>query len=501
MVSLKKNAVLNVIQNVCKILFPLLTIPYASRILGPDSYGKVSYGNSIVRYFILLAALGIATYSQREAPSFRDDREKINAFASQVFTINVWATALSYTVLIALLLVSVKLKEYTMVILIQSSAILLTTLGADYINVIYEDYFFITVRYAVMQCVSLAMLYLFVRTPSDYCMYAVINVIATTGGNLFNIFYIRRYVKLRLVHLKTCVRHLKPILLLFCVSITTVIYVSSDITILGHFMSDADVGIYTMASNIYSVVKQVISAVIVVSIPRMSYYLGNAKEEEYRNLARKVFNALIALLLPTIVGLAFLSREALMIMGGKEFVSGQPTLIALSTALLFAVLAGFYSNGYLLLVKKDKTYFFATVLSAVTNIGLNFILIPRIGILGAAITTLIAEIIMTGISGYNGIKQYSLLVDGRTIWSALLGSFVIAIVCYGIKLFALNPILTVAISVSSGAILYCIIMYLTNKSFAEFANQMIIKVLLRNRRGGDNMNNTNNMNKNTRGGV
>ena len=147
MKSLKKNAVLNVIQNICKILFPLLTIPYASRVLGADNYGKVSYGNSIVRYFILFAALGVSTYSQREAPSFRDDPEKINTFANEIFTINVWATAISYAVLIALLLVSVKLKDYALVILIQSSAILLTTLGADYINVVYEDYFFITVRY------------------------------------------------------------------------------------------------------------------------------------------------------------------------------------------------------------------------------------------------------------------------------------------------------------------------------------------------------------------
>ena len=465
--SLKKNAVLNVIQNICKILFPLLTIPYASRVLGAGNYGKVSYGNSITRYFILLAALGISTYSQREAPSFRDDREKINAFASEVFTINVWATVLSYGVLIALLLLSVKLKDYALVILIQSSAILLTTLGADYINVIYEDYFYITARYVAMQCLSLAMLYVFVRTPSDYCIYALINVIATAGGNLFNIFYIRRYVRLRLVRLSRCVKHLKPILLLFCVSITTVIYVSSDITILGHFMSDADVGIYTMASNIYSVVKQVISAVIVVSIPRMAYYLGNKLEEDYKRLAQTVLNSLITLLLPAIIGLAFLSHHVLSVMGGDEYVSGRSALIVLACALLFAIMAGFYANGYLLLVKKDKLYLFATVLSALLNIGLNFVLIPKFGIIGAAITTLIAEMTMTAIAGTNAIRQLRLVASVRIWEQALLGSAVVGAICYGVGLLHLNSVMTLACSFVVGLVAYYGVMKIVKNPLAN----------------------------------
>lgn len=479
MKSLKKNAVLNVIQNICKILFPLLTIPYASRVLGADNYGKVSYGNSIVRYFILFAALGVSTYSQREAPSFRDDPEKINTFANEIFTINVWATAISYAVLIALLLVSVKLKDYALVILIQSSAILLTTLGADYINVVYEDYFFITVRYLAMQCLSLGMLYAFVRTPSDYCIFAAINVIATAGGNLFNIFYIRRYVRLRMVRFNCCIKHLKPVLLLFCVSITTVIYVSSDITILGHFMTDADVGIYTMASNIYSVVKQVISAVIVVSIPRMAYYYGMGSEEEYKKLAQTVFDSLISLLLPAIVGLAFLSQHVLNVMGGGEYVSGRPALIVLACALFFAIMAGFYANGCLLLVKKDKTYLFATALSAMLNIGLNFILIPRCGVVGAAITTLLAEMTMTFIAGAHAISRFRLLA-GVKIWGqSLLGSLVIGVICYGVDCLHLNSVVTIVCSFVAGVVAYYGVMKALKNPLASMAENELRKILRR----------------------
>lgn len=475
--SLKTNTVLNVVQNICKILFPLITIPYASRILEASNYGRVSFGNSIVRYFILLSALGVSTYAQREAPGFRENRSKITDFSNQVFSINVYATILSYVVLIILLTASYKLRNYTILILIQSTSIILTTLGADWINVVYEDYLFITLRYVAMQCLSLAMLFLFVKTSSDYYIYAAINVAATAGGNIFNIFYIRRYVKLRLINPMECIQHLKPILILFCVSATTVIYVSSDITILGYFMSDVDVGIYTMASNIYSVVKQVISAVIVVSISRMAYYLGNEQEENYKILAQKVMNVLISLLLPAISGLAFLSFDILNIMGGHEYILGQFALIVLSVALFFAIIAGFYCNCYLLLVKKDKIYLLATALSAVANIGLNFVLIPRLGIIGAAITTLIAELIMTLVSLSRTPKEYKYLVGKNVLLSSAIGAFVIGVICKIVCSMNLNSITTISVSFILGSGIYYIVMKIAKNPIVENIVGMVKKVI------------------------
>ncbi len=477
MKSIKTNAVLNIIQNICKVVFPLVTLPYASRVLQATNYGRVSFGNSIVRYFILLSALGIATYAQREAPAFRDDKRKFTSFANEVFSINVYATIFSYVVLIVLLMISYKLKDYTMLILIQSTAILLTTLGADWVNVIYEDYFFITIRYLLMQCIALVALFLFVKTPSDYYIYALINVIATAGGNLLNIFYIRRYVHFRLVYPRMCIQHMKPILLLFCVSITTVIYVSSDITILGYFMTDADVGVYTMAANIYSVVKQVISAVIVVSIPRMAYYLGNNRSQEYVELAKKVLNTLISLLLPAIVGLAFLSHDVLNVMGGSEYLDGQSTLILLAIALLFAIMAGFYANGYLLLVKKDNVYLFATTFSALINIALNFVLIPKVGIVGAAITTILAEVSMTVIAMRHALSEYRLLADAKVILSSGVSAVAVAFMCYMIRWLSLGSIVNIIVSFFASLLAYYVLMKLMRNPIAEIIDSAFAKVV------------------------
>ena len=110
--SLKLNAVLNIIKQLCAVVFPLITIPYVSRVLKADSYGKVSFGNSIVSYFALLAALGINDYAVREGAKIREDKEKIKKFVNEIFSINVMSTISSYVLLFVLLLYSKKLYDY-----------------------------------------------------------------------------------------------------------------------------------------------------------------------------------------------------------------------------------------------------------------------------------------------------------------------------------------------------------------------------------------------------
>ena len=250
--SMKFNAVLNAIKQLLAVIFPLITVPYASRILQKANYGKINFSSSIVNYIVLIAALGISTYAIREGASIRNEKKKLSKFQNEVFTINIYSTLLSYLILIALLMFSVSLKEYRLLMIIQSTSIVFTTLGADWINSIHEDYLFITVRYIVVQIISIICLFLFVKDTNDYVIYAMISTFSSVGGNVFNIIYIRKkYAHLRLVKECNFKKHMKPIMLLFCNAIAITIYVNSDTTILGFFKGDGAVGIYAIAAKLY----------------------------------------------------------------------------------------------------------------------------------------------------------------------------------------------------------------------------------------------------------
>ena len=87
--SLGLNAILNSLQSLLNLIFPLITFPYISRTLSVDGVGKYNFANSIVNYFILLAALGISVFAVREGAKLRDNREEFSLFASRIFTINI----------------------------------------------------------------------------------------------------------------------------------------------------------------------------------------------------------------------------------------------------------------------------------------------------------------------------------------------------------------------------------------------------------------------------
>ena len=180
--SLGLNAFLNGLRSVLNIIFPVITFPYVSRVLGVGEIGKYNFSNSFVQYFILIAGLGIATYAVREGAKFRGDRQKLNYFASQVFSINILSTVVSYAILFLCLLFFNKLHAYLASILIFSIQIIFTTLGTEWIYTIFEEYTYITVRSIVFKIISIIALFIFVRHQGDYLNYAAITVFSAVGS-------------------------------------------------------------------------------------------------------------------------------------------------------------------------------------------------------------------------------------------------------------------------------------------------------------------------------
>lgn len=451
--SLKINALLNVIKQLCQVLFPLISIPYITRVLQPDNYGKFNFGNSIVSYFVLLAALGISTYSVREGVAYRDNKEKFSEFASEIFSINVFSTVLSYTFL-SLVLLHPAMSPYRKLILIQSLVIVLTTIGTDWINTIYEDYLYITIRYVIFQVITILLMFMFVHEPEDYLIYAVIVVGSSAGANILNFFHVRKYAKITLTFSIDWKRHLPPIMVFFANIFAITIYVNSDITMLGLLKSDKDVGIYTLSSKIYSVIKQILNAIIIVTIPRLAFLIKQGRKEEFDSLAIRIEKALLMLIFPATVGVAFLSDEIIAIVGGISYSEGAGTLIILSAAISFSLLATFYTSCIMIPLKMERYVLTATFISALTNVCLNLIFIPWLSFNGAAVTTLISECIVCLIGGYHSIKSGKKLIQMSFLIKIFLGSCVVGLTCFLLRSVQLHIIYRTILTVVTSSFLY-----------------------------------------------
>ena len=82
------NLIFSALKTLMGVLFPLITFPYATRILGPEYIGKIDYAFANVSYFALIGAFGISGYAVREGAKYRDSRKKISEFVGEMLAIN-----------------------------------------------------------------------------------------------------------------------------------------------------------------------------------------------------------------------------------------------------------------------------------------------------------------------------------------------------------------------------------------------------------------------------
>ncbi len=474
--SVKANAVLSVIKQLFSIIFPMITFPYATRILGATNYGKYTFSVSIVNYISYIAAAGILRYAVRECARVREDRKKLNSLVNEIFTINVSTTVVAYVVLFVIVTFIPMLREYSLWIMIISLSVIFTTLGTDWINSAFEDYFYITIRYVLSQTAAVLLLFILVRSSDDISQYAFVSVFGGVLANILNIFHIRKQLGIypKLAYSHALIKHIRPIFYLFACTIATFIYINSDVTILRIYASDASVGYYGVSTQFYQLVKQLINAAFIVVIPRISNELANDKIKAFERY-NNILIITILLLIPCSVGLFMIRRNLVLLFSGSEYVQASSSLAILAIALIPAMLANFFINIVMIPLKLEKQVMIATVVSALINIGLNFVLIPIYAENAAAFTTLLAEITMVVIAAVC-CKSIKLCGIRKPIIAGVVGGIPILLICFFINRFIYNPFINIVLCVLSSALAYGIVLFM-------FYRKDIVTVIRKTRAG------------------
>lgn len=476
--SLGVNALLNGLRSALNLIFPLITFPYVSRVLSVDGMGIYNFSNTYVNYFVLIAGLGVATYAVREGAKYRDNKEQISEFASQIFTINMVSTLIAYLLLIGSLLIFSNLRNYVTCILVFSLQLFFTTIGTEWLYTIYEEYQYITIRSIVFKIISIVLLFLLVHSSNDYLWYAAITVFAGVGSNILNYIHAKSFCKIKFVRDTNWKYHLKPILVIFASAVAITLYISSDTTILGLLKDNYAVGIYGVAVKIYTIVSGLISGLLVVTIPRLAMLIGKRRVKEYSHVLQEVINSVSILGLPAAVGLVMLSKEVILIIAGKKYLDGTLSLQIITWALIFSNYSTIFNQCVLIPLKRESKTLRNTVITGLVNVGLNFIFIPLWSYDGTALSTVIAEFMVMVMNGWSARDYVGPILKSKRTFKSILDSIVgclgIAMVCVLLKLGISSLILRTVLSIGLSVIMYgAILVFLKNKIALEYLNKVI----------------------------
>lgn len=461
--SLARNAAYNMVYRLLNVIFPLISATYVARVLTPEGIGRVAHAQNAMSYFLMFAVLGIPQYGTREMAKRQNCRQAKNVLFSELVVINFISTAVC--IIAYYLFVWIIDPPDTLIYIVLGLELLLNVINIDWLYQGEEEYVYIIQRSLLIKGLSLLALFLFVKEKNDYVVYALILCLGAGCNYIFNICYARKWVSFTLAGLQLS-QHLKPILVLMTSTVVASLYNKVDITMLGWLSTEASVGYYTNAHKVVAIVLSLVTAMSAVFYPRLSYAYQN-DPSAYRKYITNGLKIVILLAIPGCIGLILVADELTTLLFGVQF---APAATAIKILAVFTIVKG---AGDLLCYQavitsgNENKLITSRIMAGIANVILNALLIPRFAHNGAAVASVISELIVNGI-----LLRYALTIVKPNIGKQFYGSVIISTATMGMAVrlthcMISNDVLKLLVSVVTGIIVFICMLVATRNQLAK----------------------------------
>ena len=477
--SIKYNFIMNAILTISNFIFPLITFPYVSRVLGPDGTGKVSFAISLVSYFVMFTALGIPTYGIRTCAKVRDNREELSRTVQELVIIQILTGIIAFLALAVCLICIPRLQEDRTLYLIASSSIFFTVIGLEWMYKGLEEYTYITIRSLVFKFIALVAMFLLIHKSEDYVIYGGISIFAASASAVMNFFHAHRFVNMRPMGNYNFRRHLKAVLVFFAMACATTIYTHLDVVMLGFMTTDTDVGYYNAAVKIKTILLGFVTSIGAVLLPRASYYVEQGEMGLFRQITGKALNFVILLAAPFVVYFIYYAQVGIRFLSGPAYGGAVLPMQIIMPTLLFIGITNVMGIQILIPTGREKYVLYSEIGGAVTDLILNAILIPHYHAAGAAFGTLVAEIVVLSIQWFFLREEIHSALLSISYWRIVLGVIFASIASFWVSTLGFGNFITLLISSVLFFTVYGLVLLISKEKLTtELFHQMTLKLSL-----------------------
>lgn len=389
--SLKTNFIFQALYQTIILVIPLVISPYLTRVLGAEKLGIYTYSNSIAFYFLLICNLGILMHGQRLIVSRRDDDVKLRKAFWSLFSLHTAVSFFSLILYVAYCFLFVKSNRS--IYLIQIFYVVSALVDITWLFYGLENFKSIVFKNIFVKVIDLILIFVFVKTKDDLWVYTLIVSCSLFAGQAIMIPQAIRLVKPIKFSFVDIKEHVKPLLVLFVSVIASTLYTVFDKTLLGILSPTIDdVAFYEYSNRITQVPRSILAVVVTVMFPRACAYVESNDIDSLKKIIR------LSTILVSLFGSAFMfglmaiSDKLSIVYYGNEFSVCGKIIRMMSPLIWIIYISEILRNEYLVPVGKDFIYVLGTIISALVNISLSSILIPYLGINGAIIGSVSAEL-------------------------------------------------------------------------------------------------------------
>ena len=389
-----KNYILSVSNTVMVLLFPIVTFPYVSRILGPTSLGIINFAQSYGYYFTHIASFGISSYAIREVSKVRDNKNKVEKVSNEIFNLNLFFSLFSTLLYFCGVFFVQNFRDNFVIFSLYSVVILSNFLSLDWLLQSFDDYYFSTIRNLIIRILSIIAVFIFIKNEDDYVIYMAINCITEMGTKISTLLYSRKnYARLRIRRSFLNFRdHIKSMFTLFSFRLVNGISSNLDKLMIGFMMAYANVGVYSAGVKFVLMLSPIVETVGIVLFPKINISAGTSKEEYIKNL-KVNYDMILLMGIPMAVGMYLISGNLIPLFAGKQYASAISVSRIMCGIILIGPIGDMLGSKTLLVFNKDRWLLYCSSIVAVSNVALNFAFIPLWGINGAAIASILSNLV------------------------------------------------------------------------------------------------------------
>lgn len=472
--SLKSSFFYSLFYQVLNLFIPIVTMPYLARVLGADGLGIQSYTMSIQQFFLLFSSLGAFIYGSRIISMNRNDTY---LRSKNFFEIEIIVTSCTLLVSLVWLLLCYVSNNYTQYYLILLIGLIANLFDISWFFNGLELFKLTVIRSLVFKVLGAISIFVFVQKHQDLWIYILILSLSTLFSNLTLWPYLRKYVVKVNIHELCFKSHLKETLIYFIPTISTSIYTVLDRTLIGVITKDpAQNGYYQQAEKISVLVQALVFyAINSVLGVRNAYLYAEKRYEEIKQKIDFSLNFILFLGFACCFGIIGIAKTIIPIYLGSNF---NETIYILYIFAPIIVIIGFSNclgTQYYTPCGLRKQSSIYLIIGALFNLIFNLILIPFLAARGAAISSVIAELLISilYVKNCNGFCKL-----GRIIQIAYKKLFAAILMLIAIKLIEYLPfvgIKLVLVQIIAGIIMYVVSMILLKDTWCLLMLNRFVK--------------------------
>ena len=372
---LKNTASLTVLQ-ATNYLLPLVTLPYLSRVLGPDKFGLVFFAQMFINYFMILTDYGFNQIGVRQIAQNNTNNRKLSLIVSSIFNLRAFLSIIGFGILLVIV--------YTFDKFSGNRLLFLLTYGMVVGNMMMPTWFFqgiqqmkyITLLNLISKLIFTISIFVFVHSKEDYVLVPLLNSLGFIFSGIIAIsLLIKKYnISFYIAPIKIIKKQIQIGFSMFATNLSITSYTSTNAFILGNVVSNQSMGYYGGVEKIIQTMKFMFTPVYNALYPYFSNSYINTPEKFYKEIKLGlIFSFLGGIFIFS--SIVFFAEDIISLILGEEYLSGLNVFYIFSVLILITPISYFLFNVIFLSLSLERYSMRIYVIGGVFNIFLLIILL------------------------------------------------------------------------------------------------------------------------------